>query len=294
MPGNTSKTPNCLVKRPSLANDVDICGGLMLYSSVPADTHPYPQTGVWDGKKGAESGVGVSWRGCPTGRMPPLLHRRLNLAHRVVNVCAPCSPYSVYGSHGARRFLALHPNSNAPKRFLIMTPEREQRIKEVMARRQKDLQVIIENVDDPHNLGAILRSCDAVGVGAVHLLYTKDKPPRMQELRTKSAASAVKWLEIKKWTSVEECVAAIGAPIYVATLEDRGRAPWECDLASACAIAVGNEHDGPTPELVAAAKGIITIPMQGFVESFNVSVATAICLAEAMRQRLASGKYPVS
>ncbi len=161
-----------------------------------------------------------------------------------------------------------------------------------MAKRQKDLQVIVENVDDPHNIGAILRSCDAVGVGVVHLLYTEGRLPRMQELRTKAAASAVKWLEIKKWTNVDECIAAINAPIFVATLADSGRAPWETDLASPCAIAVGNEHDGPSKELVAKADGIITIPMQGFVESFNVSVATAICLAEAMRQRLAGGKYP--
>lgn len=172
-----------------------------------------------------------------------------------------------------------------------MTPEREKRISSVMARRQKDLQVIVENVDDPHNLGAILRSCDAVGVHYVHLLYTKNNPPRMHELRTKAAASAVKWLEIHKWTSVEECVAAIKGPIYVATLAETGRAPWDLDLASPCAFAVGNEHDGPSSELVAVASGIITIPMQGFVESFNVSVATAICLAEAMRQRLASGRY---
>jgi tRNA (guanosine-2'-O-)-methyltransferase len=172
-----------------------------------------------------------------------------------------------------------------------MTPEREKKITSVMSRRQKDLQVIVENVDDPHNLGAILRSCDAVGVHTVHLLYTKDRPPRMQELRTKAAASAVKWLEIKKWTSVEECTAVIGAPIFVATLRDDGRAPWDLNLALPCAIAVGNEHDGPSPELVAAATSIITIPMQGFVESFNVSVATSICLAEAMRQRIGKKKY---
>jgi tRNA (guanosine-2'-O-)-methyltransferase len=173
-----------------------------------------------------------------------------------------------------------------------MTPEREKKISTVMARRQKGLEVILENVDDPHNIGAILRSCDAVGVGRVHLLYTKGKPPRMHELRTKAAASAAKWLEIKKWTDVDECLADISVPVCVATLADTGRAPWDLDLAKPCAIALGNEHDGPSPELVAKADAIITIPMQGFVESFNVSVAAAICLAEAMRQRLANGDYP--
>ena len=171
-----------------------------------------------------------------------------------------------------------------------MTPEREARIAAVMARRQRSLQVIVENVDDPHNLGAILRSCDAVGVGTVHLLYTNGKPPRMAELRTKAAASAAKWLDIKSWTTVAECIQDVRATnpssIYVATLSPDGRAPWDLDLAAPCTIAVGNEHDGPSAALVAAADGIVTIPMQGFVESFNVSVATAICLADAMRQRL--------
>src|SRR3989338_6218422 len=147
-----------------------------------------------------------------------------------------------------------------------MTPEREQRISSVTARRQRDLQVVIENVDDP--------------------------PPNMRDLKTKAAASAAKWLEIKKWGSVEACVASVKpATIYAATLSDRGRAPWDLDLVSPCAIAVGNEHDGPSDELVRSADGIITIPMQGFVDSFNVSVATSICLAEAMRQRIAKEKY---
>jgi tRNA (guanosine-2'-O-)-methyltransferase len=177
-----------------------------------------------------------------------------------------------------------------------MTPEREKRIASVMARRQKDLHLIMENVDDTHNVGAILRSCDAVGVGTVHFIYPEGRQPRMRELRTKAAASAAKWLEMKKWTSVADCVASIrastpGVRILVATLSDQGKAPWDWDLASPCAIAVGNEHAGPTAELVAASDAVITIPMQGFVESFNVSVATSICLAEAMRQRLLKGKY---
>lgn len=192
-----------------------------------------------------------------------------------------------------------------------------------MTRRQRDLHVIVENVHDPHNVGAILRSCDAVGAGAAHLVYhpstelgagSGQKAPNLRDLRTKAAASAAKWLTIKKWGSVEECVSffrSVGADgirpktsgqiyrgarraplrIFVATLSDQGRAPWDFDLASPCAIAVGNEHDGPSAELVAAADGVITIPMQGFVESFNVSVAAAICLAEAMRQRVERGMY---
>lgn len=173
-----------------------------------------------------------------------------------------------------------------------MVLDREQRIAAVMMRRYATLQIILERVDDPHNVGAILRSCDAVGVGRVHLLYPDGKQPRMHALRSRAAASAAKWLDIHYWSSVAACVSDIkasgNAMIYMATLSPEGRAPWDCDLAAPCAIAVGNEHDGPSEELMAAADGIITIPMQGFVESFNVSVAASICLADALRQRLAA------
>ena len=191
------------------------------------------------------------------------------------------------GGIRSRCLLARMPDRPDAALFVDMTLTREERIRAVLEKRQHDLHVLLENVDDPHNLGAILRSCDAMGVGKVHLLYTNGRPPRMKELKTNAAASAAKWLEIQQWSSVAACVAAMRAPIYVATLALDGLAPWDCDLRSPCVLAVGNEHDGPSEALVAAASKIITIPMQGFVESLNVSVATAICLADALRQRLA-------
>jgi tRNA (guanosine-2'-O-)-methyltransferase len=170
-----------------------------------------------------------------------------------------------------------------------MTPEREQKVQDVAARRFDDLEVLLENVDDPHNIGAILRTCDAVGVGRVHLVYTKGRPPRMGELKTNSAASAAKWLAISKWESLDACVTDVksrGRRLYVTTLSDDGKPQWETDLAASCVIAMGNEHDGASPELIAAADGIITIPMRGMVQSLNVSVATAVILEEALRQRI--------
>jgi tRNA (guanosine-2'-O-)-methyltransferase len=172
-----------------------------------------------------------------------------------------------------------------------MTPEREEKVNGVAERRFADLEVILENVDDPHNIGAILRTCDAVGVGHVHLVYTKGKPPRMGELKTNSAASAAKWLTISKWEALDACLAELrtrGRKLYVTTLSDTGKPQWETDLAAPCVVAMGNEHDGASPELIAAADGIITIPMRGMVQSLNVSVATAVILEDALRQRLTS------
>jgi tRNA (guanosine-2'-O-)-methyltransferase len=173
-----------------------------------------------------------------------------------------------------------------------MTPEREQKMARVEAQRFTDLEVILENVDDPHNLGAILRTCDAVGVGRVHLVYTVERPPRMAELRTDAAASAAKWLPIVKWDSLRACLSDLSSRkrrIVAAALSDRGVPQWEADLKTPTAIAIGNEHDGLSAELLAAADQIVTIPMRGMVQSLNVSVAAAVILEDALRQRLQNG-----
>ncbi|MEK7116364.1 MAG: RNA methyltransferase [Patescibacteria group bacterium] len=170
-----------------------------------------------------------------------------------------------------------------------MTPERAQKISDVEKRRFASLAVIIERVDDPHNLGAILRTCDAVGVGEVHLVYPTSRGPRLRELTTKSAASAVKWLTIRRWTSVSSCVASLHRRtfiILVAALSDHGKPQWEWNLRRKIAIAVGNEHEGASPHLLRLADGVITIPMRGMVQSLNVSVAAAVILEEALRQRV--------
>ncbi len=170
-----------------------------------------------------------------------------------------------------------------------MTSIREQKIADVQARRFRDLHVVLENVDDPHNLGAIFRTCEAVGVGMIHLLYTKNKPPRMHELRNDAAASAVKWLEFQRWGTVQECIAYLrqqNLRVLVTALFDQGKAQWEWDLISPTAIVIGNEHEGISKEILSVADGVITIPMRGMVQSLNVSVATAVVLEEALRQRI--------
>jgi tRNA (guanosine-2'-O-)-methyltransferase len=178
-----------------------------------------------------------------------------------------------------------------------MTPARKKKIEEVLSKRQPDLAVVLENVDDPHNVGAILRSCDAFGVLDVHLLYPKGKMPRMFDLRSKAAASAVGWLRIHKWHSLAGLVRHLKKQkmaLAVTVLSDRTEDPAKMDLAKPLAIAIGNEHSGATPALLKAAKIHLKIPMVGFVQSFNVSVATALVLYEAFRQREKKGMYQAS
>jgi len=174
-----------------------------------------------------------------------------------------------------------------------MTPERKKKINNVLSHRQKDLAVVLENVDDPHNVGAILRSCDAFGVGEVHLLYTINKPPRNRQLKSKSAASAAKWLKITKWDSLPKLVAYLKRKkmaIAVTRLVDASVDPATVNLRKPIALVIGNEQDGVSDAMAKKATINLKITMVGFIQSFNVSVAAALLLYEAIRQRASKRK----
>ena len=166
---------------------------------------------------------------------------------------------------------------------------RSERMKAVLARRQPDLTVVLENIHDPHNVSAILRSCDAVGVMQVELLYTIEKFPRIGR---KSSSSANKWLDRRKHTSVAECFATLraeGFAIYATHLGADARPLYDLDLLKKVALVFGNEHRGVSEEAARLADENFQIPMMGMIQSLNVSVACAVSLYEALRQRLAHG-----
>lgn len=173
-----------------------------------------------------------------------------------------------------------------------MTPNRQKKIDWVLDHRQPDLVVVIDNVWDPHNVGAILRTCDAFGVLDVHLYYAKHPMPKMQELKGKSAASAAKWLRITKWTDAKKLIAHLKKKkmtIVTTDLSAKAKEPKDLAFSKPTAIVLGNERDGVSPEISAAADANVQIPMVGFVGSFNVSVAAALLLYEAFRQREGAG-----
>ncbi len=176
-----------------------------------------------------------------------------------------------------------------------MTPARAAKVAHILGRRQSDVAVVLEEVHDPHNIAAILRSCDAFGVGAVHLLYPSGRSPKKRVMRSKAAASAAKWLNIQVWHDQEALLAQLkkeGKRVYGSVLQEGAVDPLDAPLADPVAIVVGNEHRGITPELAAHVDGFLRIPMMGFVESFNVSVATALLLYEVYRQREHAGRIP--
>jgi tRNA (guanosine-2'-O-)-methyltransferase len=175
-----------------------------------------------------------------------------------------------------------------------MTPERERRIQVVLAKRQEGLVVVIDNVFDPHNVAAILRSCEAFGVTQVHLFYSFNRMPTLRDLRSKAAASASKWLTIKKWTSAEALAGQLrqdGFQMALADVAEDSVVPAAFDFTAKTALIFGSESTGASEELKRLADVRVKIPMVGFVESFNVSVAAGILLYEAYRQRAAKGMY---
>lgn len=154
--------------------------------------------------------------------------------------------------------------------------------------------VVIENVHDPHNVSAIFRTCDAVGIPRVSLIYNLEKFPKIGK---KSSASAFKWVEKEKYKSVKECYDELrsqGFKIYASQLNEKSVSLYDIDLTNKIAIVLGNEHRGASQEAAEFADETFKIPMFGMVQSLNVSVATAVILYEALRQRKLMGMYESS
>ncbi len=174
------------------------------------------------------------------------------------------------------------------------TEKRLNKIIKVATARQFSLRVVLENIHDPHNVSAIFRTCDAVGVPQVDLLYTQEEFPKISKV---SSASSKKWVEQKRYNSTEECVKQLkeeGFKIYGTILSDKAEDIYELDFTEKIAIVMGNEHRGISDEIIEACDKHIYIPMRGMIQSLNVSVATAVVLYEAQRQRAVKGMYKKS
>ncbi|WP_027185187.1 TrmH family RNA methyltransferase [Desulfovibrio inopinatus] len=171
------------------------------------------------------------------------------------------------------------------------TERRMERIQYVLERRQKDLTLIINNIHDPHNVSAILRSCDAFGVGHVHLYYTDTPFP---VLGKKTSASAKKWITMQRHTNGPDMVNALsqkGFQIVRTGFSATATSLLDWDFTRPTAVVMGNEHDGVDDELMQLVDKELYIPMSGMVQSLNVSVASAVILYEAYRQRQEAGFY---
>lgn len=169
-----------------------------------------------------------------------------------------------------------------------VTKQRYAKISAMLARRQPDLSVLAENVHKPHNLSAILRSCDAVGIPAVHAVNPTGGVPTYND----TSASADKWVTLNVHVSLQAAKTALGnVQIFAAHFSDTAQDYREVDYTKPTCILLGNEKRGVSGEAAALADRHIIIPMLGMVQSLNVSVAAAVILFEAQRQRREAGFY---
>ncbi|MCB0701308.1 MAG: RNA methyltransferase [Candidatus Kapaibacterium sp.] len=172
------------------------------------------------------------------------------------------------------------------------TTNRLEKITSVLSKRQPNLTIVLENINDKHNLAACLRSCDAVGVSDVYILYHGTQPER--KLGRNAAASATKWLNIHRFYNVNECFETIrskGMKVFTTALGDKSKSLYNLDLTQGVALCFGNEHEGVSKEAIELADGNFNIPQVGMIQSLNISVACAVSLYEAFRQRYVSKLY---
>lgn len=166
-----------------------------------------------------------------------------------------------------------------------------EKLRRVLGHRQKNLALVLANIHDPHNVSAIYRSCDAFGVPRVYLYYTDTAFP---SLSGRSSASARKWVDSERHSDAATLAARLkaqGLRVYATSCSPKARPMSEYDFTGPSAIIMGNEHRGVDPELLPLVDDELYIPMYGMIQSFNVSVAAALILSEASRQRAQAGMY---
>lgn len=179
-----------------------------------------------------------------------------------------------------------------------LSEDRKNRFKSVIAKRQYDLTVVLENVHDPHNIGAILRTCDSVGITEIFVIYTD---PRLQErgleIGYKSSSGTKQWIDVHYFENIADCLNVVKEKykhIYGTCITTESQNLYHLDFSQSAALLFGNEHSGISKEASEFIDTNFLIPQYGFVRSLNISVACAVSLYEVQRQRKAAGKYDQS
>ena len=172
-----------------------------------------------------------------------------------------------------------------------LLPRRFERLKSVLNHRMADLTVLLEHVEKPHNLSAILRSCDAVGALEAHIVSLQGRPRTFNS----TAQGSQKWVPLNDHPDIETAITNLknrGFRVYGTHLGVEAKDYRDCDFTGPTAFVLGAEKWGLTDRARDLMDEALFIPMRGMVQSLNVSVATATLLFEALRQRQAAGTAP--
>lgn len=168
----------------------------------------------------------------------------------------------------------------------MITARRQARIEQVLSQRSYNLTVVLEGLYDTGNVSAILRSCDSFGIQRVNLITTSARYKVGRNIST----GAHKWLDIHQYSNCQDCAEALkkeGYSLLATHLTHDSEPIGEIDFTRKIALVFGNEHAGVSPEMVDLCEGCIIIPMSGFAQSFNVSVAASIAMYHGVSDRIA-------
>jgi tRNA (guanosine-2'-O-)-methyltransferase len=175
---------------------------------------------------------------------------------------------------------------------MSILPRRFERIKNVLNCRMKNLTVLVEAVNKPHNLSAILRTCDAAGVFEANFISEKDKVKTFNS----TAQGSQKWVKLNNHETTISAVSELkkkGFKLYGTTLNERSTDYRNFDYSENTCFVLGAEKWGLSDQLISKVDESIFIPMSGMVQSLNVSVAASILLFEAIRQRKSKSLRPL-
>lgn len=176
-----------------------------------------------------------------------------------------------------------------------MQKKRLEKFHSVVNRRQPDLTVVLENVTDMHNVGAVIRTADSVGIGEVYILNTDAHlQTKFVKIGKRTSMGSGKWVDAHYYTDAEACFSALRSKygkVLGAMLGEGVSDFYHLDLTEPMALFFGNEHRGASTVAQPLLDGRFFIPQMGMAESLNVSVACAVTLYEVFRQRNEKGFY---
>ena len=167
----------------------------------------------------------------------------------------------------------------------MLTKERLDKIEKVVEHRTFNSVVVLEDIFDRGNASAVMRSAEALGFTQVHMIELGEKFRESQ----RTTAGADKWIELKKWKSTKDCIHELkkqGKQIVVTHLDSTSIPISEVDFSKPTAIVLGNEKEGVSKEMIESADHRVIIPMVGFVQSYNISVAGALCFYHIYQDRI--------
>ncbi len=173
------------------------------------------------------------------------------------------------------------------------TPKRLQKIKDVALRRQEGI-IVLQDIHDPHNAAAVLRTAEGFGFQKVYFIFEKQEKFNPKKIGKATSSSANKWLTFEVFDSTKKCFSKLKRQGYViasTVLDDKAKSLFKTKFTNPkIALCFGNEHSGLSLDAIKLSDVHVYIPMQGFVQSFNLSVTAAIFMYEVFRQRQGSAK----